>query len=137
MKVFFDTNVWLAAFLSHGTCHELVEHCLGAHHLYFSKGVRDEVEEKLTEKFRFPDKQAREIIAFIEKNSEMVKQPIEVPKACRDSDDDAVLAAAVACAADCIVTGDEDLLVLKEFQGIRIIRPNRFWEYEKIASPDK
>lgn len=30
----------------------------------------------------------------------------------------------------CIVTGDEDLLILKEFQGIDIIRPRDFAVYE-------
>ena len=38
----------------------------------------------------------------------------------RDVDDDAVLACALAARADLIVSGDEDLLVLKEFQGIPI-----------------
>jgi putative PIN family toxin of toxin-antitoxin system len=39
----------------------------------------------------------------------------------RDADDDAVLACALAAQADLIVSGDADLLVLKQFQGIRIM----------------
>ena len=39
----------------------------------------------------------------------------------RDADDDAVLACALAAQADLIVSGDADLLVLKQFQGIRIV----------------
>ncbi len=39
----------------------------------------------------------------------------------RDADDDAVLACALASRADLIVSGDADLLVLKQFQGIRIV----------------
>jgi uncharacterized protein len=51
--------------------------------------------------------------------------------ACRDADDD-ILAAAVSVGADCILTGDKDLLVLKSFKGINIISPKRFWVLEKM-----
>ena len=37
-----------------------------------------------------------------------------------------VLATALAGKADVIVTGDDDLLVLKEFRGIRILSPRQF-----------
>lgn len=39
----------------------------------------------------------------------------------RDADDDAVLACALAARADLIVSGDDDLLVLKSFNGIPIL----------------
>jgi putative PIN family toxin of toxin-antitoxin system len=39
----------------------------------------------------------------------------------RDMDDDVVLACALAARADFIVTGDDDLLVLKSFDGIPIL----------------
>ena len=41
----------------------------------------------------------------------------------RDADDDAVLACARAARADLVVSGDDDLLVLGSFQGIRIVTP--------------
>ncbi len=40
----------------------------------------------------------------------------------RDPDDDKVIACAIAARADFIVTGDDDLLVLKQHEGIEIIR---------------
>jgi putative PIN family toxin of toxin-antitoxin system len=46
----------------------------------------------------------------------------------RDPDDDMVLETAVAGRADCIVTGDQDLLVLDPFRGIRILTPAAFLE---------
>jgi predicted nucleic acid-binding protein len=39
-----------------------------------------------------------------------------------------VLATALAGKADVIVTGDDDLLVLKQFRGIRILSPRQFLE---------
>lgn len=41
----------------------------------------------------------------------------------RDRDDDAVLACAAASRADMIVTGDDDLLVLKHYGDRRIFKP--------------
>lgn len=41
----------------------------------------------------------------------------------RDADDDAVLACALAARADLVVSGDDDLLSLKEFHRIEIVAP--------------
>ena len=49
---------------------------------------------------------------------------------CRDPDDDMILATAIIGAADCIITGDMDLLVLGQFQNIVILRPAEFAEFE-------
>jgi putative PIN family toxin of toxin-antitoxin system len=45
---------------------------------------------------------------------------------CRDSKDDLVLEAAVDGQATCIVSGDDDLVVLHPFQGIPILRAGEF-----------
>jgi hypothetical protein len=42
-------------------------------------------------------------------------------RACRDPGDDKFLETALAGQAECIVTGDQDLLVLDPFQGIPIV----------------
>jgi uncharacterized protein len=54
-----------------------------------------------------------------------VEHVADVPRiiACRDPKDDKFLGLAVAGAADAIVTGDDDLLVLHPFRGIEIVRP--------------
>ncbi len=49
-------------------------------------------------------------------------------KACRDPDDDKLLEVAVLGQADCIVTGDQDLLVLDPFLSVRILTPSAFME---------
>jgi len=46
----------------------------------------------------------------------------------RDVQDDKFLACAHEAKADYIVTGDKDLLTLKEYAGIKIIRPRDFVE---------
>lgn len=46
----------------------------------------------------------------------------------RDINDDKFLACAVEAKADYIITGDKDLLVLKEYTGIKIVTPKAFLE---------
>lgn len=45
---------------------------------------------------------------------------------CRHPKDNKFLELAIAGNADCIVTGDKDLLVLHPFRGIKIISPSDF-----------
>jgi predicted nucleic acid-binding protein len=52
---------------------------------------------------------------------------------CRDPDDDKLLEIAVAGNADCLVTGDQDLLILHPFQGVPIITPAAFLEAVEAA----
>jgi putative PIN family toxin of toxin-antitoxin system len=45
---------------------------------------------------------------------------------CRDSDDDKVLECALSSQSDYIITGDSDLLILKEFRSTGIVTPNEY-----------
>lgn len=47
-------------------------------------------------------------------------------RVCRDPDDDAFLETAVAGRADCLVTGNRDLLTLNPFRDVAIITPTDF-----------
>lgn len=51
----------------------------------------------------------------------------------RDVKDDKFLACALEAKADYIVTGDKDLLVLKEYEGITIVTPREFLETLKTV----
>lgn len=52
--------------------------------------------------------------------------PPDIGPACRDPNDDHVLATALAVKADAIVTGDKDLLALGQFRAVRIITARVF-----------
>jgi predicted nucleic acid-binding protein len=58
VNVVFDTNVILAAFLTHGASAEVVEHCITEHQVFVFAFILDEVEDKLRNKFRFPPEKA-------------------------------------------------------------------------------
>ena len=49
----------------------------------------------------------------------------------RDSDDDNIIATAIAGSCRCIVTGDKDLLDLGRYKEIDILAPGQFWQFEQ------
>jgi putative PIN family toxin of toxin-antitoxin system len=64
---------------------------------------------------------ALQIIALAE-----VVEPIATPRVCRDPHDDHFFACAVAGNADYIVSEDEDILAIPEYEGVRTIRAAAF-----------
>ena len=64
------------------------------------------------------------LMAFM-REAELV-EITETVEACRDPKDDQILELAVSGSADCIVTGDDDLLTLNPFRRIAIITPADF-----------
>ena len=53
-------------------------------------------------------------------------------KVVRDPDDDKIIVAAVEGKADYIISRDKDLLDLKQYQGIKIITPEKFMEILRL-----
>jgi len=131
VRVLFDTNVWIAAFLTHGTCHELLEQCVGSHHLLVSEEILQEVQKVLSNKFNFPKDRVEKILFFIERNTEKVEVSSLEDSPCRDPNDNHLLACAVSGGADGLITGDDDLLVMKKYQGVPILKPGQFWQFER------
>ena len=131
MRIFFDINVLIAAFIARGICSELLEHCLAEHTSHISQEILDELCEKLIGKFGFSKTKVDQVGNFIRENTVMVTYvPLSTP-ICRDHDDDQVLASAVSGNGDCLISGDENLLALKNFRGIPILKPSDFWRFEK------
>ncbi len=128
MKVVFDTNVLVSAFTSLGLCHQIYERTLLTAEMVSSKQLLDELRRTLVNKMKVGGALADEIIAELSAEFELVEpKPFSKPVS-RDTDDDVVLATALTAKAEVIVTGDADLLVLKKFQGIKIISPRQFVE---------
>lgn len=131
MRLLLDTNVLVAAFVSHGMCAELLEYAAKRHILITSRPLLKEFQTVLTRKFKQPASEAAEAAGLLAMECFEV-QPARLGRAvCRDPDDDVVLATAVAGGADAIITGDRDLLVLRRFHSVRIVSPSDFWSFER------
>jgi uncharacterized protein len=130
MNIVLDTNVLIAAFIAKGFSSKLVEYCLQSHLCITSEFILGELEEKLLIKFKYSDADVKLVLDLLRSRMLTVAVlPLKTPT-CRDIDDDAVLATAIAGKAVCIVTGDKDLLVLKQFESVDIIHPSEFSDYE-------
>jgi putative PIN family toxin of toxin-antitoxin system len=132
VRVVLDTNVLVASFVTRGQCAEVVEHCLRNLEPVSSEVLLSELFEKLTRKLRFSSESASEAVALLRRKCLLViPGALPVPVS-RDPDDDWVLATALAGDAEIIITGDKDLLVLHEYQSIRIVAPGPFSRSEDL-----
>ncbi|MCX5655017.1 MAG: putative toxin-antitoxin system toxin component, PIN family [Planctomycetota bacterium] len=126
MRVVLDTNVLMAAFAAHGLCEAVFEACLASHEIVVSQHILGELRRHLRGKIKLPAARADAVLSFLRENAAVVT-PAKVPAdACRDPTDLAVLGTALAARADCLVTGDADLLELGAFRGIPILSPRAF-----------
>lgn len=66
------------------------------------------------------------LVRSVEEDALRTEGALIVEGVCRDPKDDKLLACAVEGLADYLVTGDRDLLVLREFRGVRIVAPVEF-----------
>jgi putative PIN family toxin of toxin-antitoxin system len=117
----------VAAFATHGVCHEIFEHCLRNTTILCSDFISGEVERILIHKIKVPPKKASEIIQYLKSQAQWVDPEPLVLAALRDPNDRMILATAVSGDADYLITGDKDLLVLKEIKKTVIISPREFW----------
>jgi putative PIN family toxin of toxin-antitoxin system len=132
VRIVLDTNVLIAAYATRGQCHELLEHCVRTHVLVSAPVLLTEFREKLTRKLKFSSESADALMALLHPQIELVDPLPLDPPACRDPDDDWVLATAIAGDCRCIVTGDKDLLVLHPFRSVAIVSPGDFWKFESL-----
>ncbi|HET8551362.1 MAG TPA: putative toxin-antitoxin system toxin component, PIN family [Gammaproteobacteria bacterium] len=130
MRLVFDTNVLIAAFISHGQCSDILEHCARRHVLVSSEFVLMEFEAKLLEKFHIEPTDVHAARVLLASRMEIVQPAALAEPVCRDPDDDWILATALEGRCDCIITGDKDLLTLNAYGRVRILGPGEFWQYE-------
>ena len=128
MKAVFDTNVYIAAFITNGVCAKILLRGRQAQvELVGSPFILNEFERVLIRKLSLSRPEAQEAKRLISEAMHAIVHPHEsVTGVCRDPDDDAILACALESKADYLVTGDDDLLKLKTFRATQIISPREF-----------
>lgn len=121
-----DTNVLISALVFGGRPLEAVEFCLsGGCKLIASEPILAELAGILSGKFRWQQREIRDAVERIRQFSDVVDPEIVVTD-CSDPDDNRILEAAVAGAADFIVSGDKHLRRMKAYRGIEILNVGGF-----------
>lgn len=122
MRVVLDTNVIISGLFWTGAPRRVLDlAAAGRFKSLTSPELLAELEGVLTEDFGLPQERAEMVVRDIVAHSEIVTPLGDVEADVRDLGDVKVLACALAGNADCIVTGDADLLQLAEIRGIRIL----------------
>jgi putative PIN family toxin of toxin-antitoxin system len=122
MKVVLDTNVLISALFFGGKPRKLLEFWSnGKIQIVYSQEILDEYLAVL-EEFRPwpPDSGVQQFLALLSLSGIPVNAVSIEENICRDSKDQMFLEAARSGKASHIVSGDKDLLVLKEYCNIKI-----------------
>ncbi len=127
MKVFLDTNVLASALTTRGLCAELFEVVLQSHELLISESVFKELERILPGKLGQSASITEEFVAFLHDEAFLVKGEQPFPSL-PDTDDEPIVASALAGQAHVFVTGDKALLKLQQVMNLPLLSPRQFWE---------
>lgn len=128
-KFVFDTNAIVSALLlPRSAPRQAFDLALGTGSILASTDSIAELNDVLRRR-RFnkyvAELQRLEFLAALLRESELV-QVVENVRICRDPKDDKFLSLAISGRASCVITGDEDLLVLHPFREILILKPAEF-----------
>jgi uncharacterized protein len=133
VKAVADTNVIVSGLIWGGPPASLLDRAaMRLFHLKTSEEILAEVHEvlhrsHLVEKLRLRGRTPEGVLAVYREVAEIVTPAdVPLPAGLRDPEDMLVLRCAVGAGAMAIVTGDNDLLVMKEFEGIPIMTPRHF-----------
>jgi putative PIN family toxin of toxin-antitoxin system len=132
VRAVIDTNILVRALINRaGTVRPLLTALdAGMYTVILSIPLLAELREvlrrpRMSRKYGIVEDDIDNLVRLLVRNGEVVT-PTRTIRVCRDPRDDMFLEAAVAGRADVIVSGDEDLLVLDPFEGIKIVGPAAF-----------
>ncbi len=128
MKVFFDTNVYVAEALLGGVAERMVTATIEAKwRILCSDYVLDETQRVLTEKLGFSQRFGQLTRQRSRRRANLVVSPASGHRVPRDPADSPVLRAALAAGADLLVTNDAHLLPMNPHEGLRIISMTEYF----------
>ena len=126
MRVVADTNTVVSGLLWHGNPRRVLEAArAGALQLYTSAALLAEIEEvlqrpKFAQRLYLAGVASHTLVIGYAALAWLIEPAVIESVIIADPDDDVVLACAIACRAEAIVSGDSHLLDLKQYEGIPI-----------------
>ena len=122
-RVTADSNIYVSALVFGGKPLTLLELAIdGQIEIAVSDAIVEETLRIMRDKLKRTPDQLQKAEGYIGGITRRVTPTESIDAVPRDADDNRVLECAVAGGSDTIITGDDDLLRLGEFRGIRIVR---------------
>lgn len=130
MKLVFDTNIFISAVVIPGSRAEkaILRIIEGGDTLIISREIIKELLDVLSTKFS-RDREAISHIAVYLSDVAQVVNPTKRIRILKDDPDNRILECALVGKADAIVTGDKEMLKLKEYKGVKIISLKEYLSY--------
>jgi uncharacterized protein len=143
LKAVFDATILVSAFLApKGLAALLLDYVRrGTFILFLSAEILDETQnslllsEDIRNRYRYPDQKAKDFVEGLHVFARLVSDLPLVQGVCRDPNDDHVIACALAAGVSYLVTRDKDLLTLKTYQPVEMIRPEEFIHLVRKQTP--
>jgi putative PIN family toxin of toxin-antitoxin system len=130
VKIVCDTNVLISGVLFGGHARKILQLASrGVLINFLSPDILREVEDVLRRsRFGLRPDHVLEIVALFKDTFEIVIPSLRVQAVQSDPEDNHVIEAALEAGAEFIISGDNHLLKLKEWEGIRVVSPAQFIE---------
>jgi len=128
MKIVLDSNIFVSSFYWAGNPRKIFDRVTnGFDELYITDEIIKEIISVMSrEKFNTGIEEINEYIKIIESYSiKMLSQKIP-QNVSRDKNDDKILQCGIDGNVEFIITGDNDLLVIKEYNKIKILKPGEY-----------
>jgi putative PIN family toxin of toxin-antitoxin system len=135
VRVTADTNIYISALNFGGKPLEILNAArLGNIELVISQPILNEITRVLLNRFYWPEHDMAVLNQDLGSFTIWVEPKTIVTVITDDPSDNRILECAVAAGAQYIVSGDNHLLALKEYAGIKILQPSAFLEELKGKS---
>ncbi len=128
-RIVIDTNVLISGIVFGGKPRQILD--LLAEQsviIIVAEEILTELRRKISSKFPEFIKDLNKVELLLKRDAVQIKLGVIPINISRDTDDNKFIEASILGKCSFIVTGDKDLLVLKTYENIRIVKPAEFLE---------
>lgn len=124
MNIFFDTTIFISAYFA-GNERNIVYRQFKNIKYFTSQIVIDEIQSVFSEKFKVDKKDVNDYISKILVSFVLINPDYNLKLIVRDEKDTNILKSALAAKCAYLLTGDKDLLTLKQVENLKIMQSSQ------------
>jgi putative PIN family toxin of toxin-antitoxin system len=128
-RIVIDTNVLISGIVFGGKPRQILNLLAEQSVIVIvAEEIITELRRKISSKFPEFIEDLNKVELLLKRDAVLIKLGAIRINVSRDNDDNKFIEVAILGKCSFIVTGDKDLLVLKSYENIRIVKPNKFLE---------
>jgi putative PIN family toxin of toxin-antitoxin system len=130
MRIVIDISIFVSSFFWKRNPRKVLDRIIeGMDELFITNEILEQLAGVMSRPKFHTDKEGIEYyIKSIEEVSNKVVNNIKIQDGSRDKDDNIILECGMMGNVDYVITGNDDLLALKEYNGIKIVTPKEYLE---------